>query len=165
MRAFNLTAAVAVAVLMGLPTGARAHTECCKDAKEPCCATQPNPCCHTTRHFSEPQIDRLTIDQRPTVERMAVTFRDPVVVGDRVLMGKYVIEHDTNRMARGRPCTYIYEHDRRLPAVAFHCRHLKRDGRAQPSVTLVTDRPTGLKRLIEYQFAGEAAGHGVPVVR
>jgi hypothetical protein len=56
--------------------------------------------------------------------------------------------------------------DLRLPVVAFHCTHLKRERRAQPSVTLVaTSHPTGLKRFTESQFGGEAAGHGVPVVR
>jgi hypothetical protein len=69
-------------------------------------------------------------------------------------------------MARGRPCTYIYDYaDRRLPVVAFHCTHLKRDRRVEPTVTLVSDRGAGMKRFTEFQFAGEAAGHGVPVVR
>jgi hypothetical protein len=39
---------------------------------------------------------------------MTVWFYKPVKVGDRVLIGQYIIEHDDARMALGRPCTHIY---------------------------------------------------------
>ena len=103
----------------------------------------------------------------PVVRELAVVrFRDPVLVGDRVLIGKYVIEHDTERMARGLPCTHIYAaHDRRLPVVAFHCRHFERTPGPKASVTLqrVSDPSTRMFKLVEYQFAGSSDGHGVPI--
>jgi hypothetical protein len=109
----------------------------------------------------------LQPEKRARVEEIVVTFRDPVLVGDRILMGKYVIEHDNGRMARGRPCTHIYAYDdRRLPVVAFHCRHLNRPHSAAPTVTLLSlHDSSGLRRLTEFQFRGEAAGHGVPTGR
>jgi hypothetical protein len=166
MRATTFVAIIVVAGLLGLPAAAAAQAACCKDPKEPCCTMQTQTCCDHVRDVIGQQIARLSLDKRPTVERMVVSFRNPVVVGDRILMGKYVIEHDTDRMARGRPCTFIYAYgDMRLPTVAFHCTHLKRAYHGQASVTLVADHSAGLKRLVEFQFAGEAAGHGVPVVR
>jgi hypothetical protein len=167
----NATTFIAVAVataLLGLPAGAGAagQAPCCKD-KKTCCETQMLSCCDHRHEVVAAPIRQPDVDRRPTVERMVVRFWNPVLVGDRILMGKYVIEHDTNRMARGRPCTYIYNYDdRRLPVVAFHCTHLTRVRRAQPTVTLVaTSDPAGLKRFTEFQFAEESAGHGVPVVR
>lgn len=143
----NASTVIAVAVataLLGLPAGAAGQAPCCNDA------------------VAVPTV-QPDVDKRPNVEQMVVTFRDPVLVGDRILMGKYVIEHDMVRMARGWPCTYIYDYDdRRLPVVAFHCTHLKRDRRAAPTVTLVSVHAAGMKRFTEFQFAGEAAGHGVP---
>jgi hypothetical protein len=100
-------------------------------------------------------------------QTMVVRFADPVMVGDRVLMGTYIIEHDNNRMAAGRPCTYIYNiGDRRYPVVAFRCTHLHRDRAKTPRVEIVsTGDPAIRDRMIAFQFAGEAAGHGVPRVR
>ena len=112
-------------------------------------------------------IRQLKPEARPVRETMTVWFRTPVKIGDRILLGKYVIEHDNNRMARGRPCTHIYAaSDQRLPVVAFHCTHLKRAAGARPSVTLVSlGEPNGMKELTEFQFAGEVGAHGAPVVR
>jgi hypothetical protein len=166
MNASTFIAVVVATALLGLPAGAAGQAPCCNDAKKPCCATHAQPCCEHRHDTVAVSIRQPDVDKRPGVEQMVVTFRDPVLVGDRILMGKYVIEHDTNRMARGWPCTYIYDDDnRRLPVVAFHCTHLKRDRRVQPTVTLVSDHAAGMKRFTEFQFAGEAAGHGVPVVR
>jgi hypothetical protein len=102
-----------------------------------------------------------------TKQTMTVWFHRPVKIGDRILLGQYVIEHDTVRMARGRPCTYIYAaSDQRLPVVAFHCTHLQRQANQQSRVVL---RPlgeaNGMMAFAEFQFAGEDAGHGVPTGR
>jgi hypothetical protein len=106
-------------------------------------------------------------EQRPSRETMTVWFTKPVLIGDRILLGKYVIEHDNVRMARGRPCTYIYAaSDPRLPVVAFHCTHLKRPISSRPSVTLLSlGEANGMARLTEFQFAGERGAHGAPVSR
>ena len=56
-----------------------------------------------------------------------VWFMQPVRVGDTILQGRYVIEHDNDRMARGEPCTHIYAfNNQKTPIVAFHCMHLQR---------------------------------------
>ena len=103
---------------------------------------------------------------RPTRQRMIVRFWNPVRVGDRILMGKYVIEHDAERMARGLPCTHIYELGKSQPVVGFHCIHLDRPYSDHASVTVrrTSDR-TGVRELTEFQLKGEAAGHGVPTLR
>ena len=100
-------------------------------------------------------------------ETMTVSFTKPVLIGDRVLLGKYVIEHSNTRMARGLPCTYIYAaSDMRLPVVAFHCRHLNRPMRMQSTVIVrPLGEPNGMARLMEFQFAGERGAHGPPVSR
>jgi hypothetical protein len=101
-------------------------------------------------------------------EYAKIMFHHAVKVGDRVLMGPYVIEHDNDRMARGRPCTYIYvADDMRLPVVAFHCRHLHRKATDRPTVTLrrLPETTGPAFELIEFQFAGSGDGHGVPGVR
>lgn len=100
------------------------------------------------------------------VQTTTVTFRDPVRVGDRILFGRYVIEHDNDRMARGEPCTHIYEaSDPRLPVVAFHCTHLTRPAPATATVFLRRTGTYPLQELLDFQFAGESSSHGVPVVR
>ena len=103
----------------------------------------------------------------PGREYAKVTFTSPVKIGARVLMGTYVIEHDEERMAKGGPCTHIYNiDDRRLPVVAFHCVHIDRPSNdtANATVTLrrLYDQPSPMFELLEFQFAGSAAGHGVP---
>lgn len=106
-------------------------------------------------------------EPRPSRETMTVWFTKPVVVGDRVLLGKYVIEHDNYRMANGRPCTHIYAaSDMRLPVVAFRCTHLNRPMGKQASVVLQSlGEPNGMARLSAFQFAGEHGAHGAPVIR
>ena len=96
-----------------------------------------------------------------------VWFMRPVKVGDRILLGKYIVEHDTGRMARGLPCTHIYEaSDPRLPVVGFHCTHLDRTRADRATVTLMSlSDPTGMMAMTEFQFAGDAAAHGVPAMR
>jgi hypothetical protein len=103
--------------------------------------------------------------ERRTREYAKVLFLDPVKIGNRVLIGPYVIEHDTERMAQGRPCTHIYAADDvRLPVVAFHCHHLDRKANPKATVTLrrLPDGSTRMFQLLEFQFAGSTEGHGVP---
>ena len=95
-----------------------------------------------------------------------VWFHRPVLVGKAILQGRYVIEHDNARMARGEPCTHIYAfNDRETPVVAFHCTHLERERAAQNQVVLVSTSDAGIVRLTEFQFAGETGAHGHPSVR
>jgi hypothetical protein len=100
------------------------------------------------------------------VQTTVVTFRDPVLVGDRILLGRYVIEHDNDRMARGEPCTHIYAaSDTRLPVVAFHCTHLTRPAATTATVFLRRTGTYPLQELLDFQFAGESSSHGVPMLR
>lgn len=106
------------------------------------------------------------LPSKPVVQTLAVTFQQPVRVGHFVLLGRYVIEHDDARMARGEPCTLIYAaDDRRLPVVAFHCTHLERDASDVATVVLASADANGIKRLSEFQFGGDQAAHGVPAIR
>jgi hypothetical protein len=89
-----------------------------------------------------------------------------VLVGKAILQGRYVIEHDNDRMARGEPCTHIYAYaDRATPVATFHCTHLERD-RADTNIVVVVPALGGtMQQLTEFQFAGETAAHGYPTVR
>jgi hypothetical protein len=105
--------------------------------------------------------------ERPVRQTSVVMFMRPVKIGDRILLGKYIIEHDNDRMARGQPCTHIYAaSDPRLPVVRFHCTHLDRPRVDRDTVSLVSlADPTGMQLLTAFQFAGDAAAHGVPSIR
>jgi hypothetical protein len=159
---------VMAGLMVGVPTVAAADQGCCsKDHKQPCCAAMV--CCDDKDH---PEAVAVLIppvrpEPRPIRETMVVRFSNPVKVGDRILLGTYIIEHDNNRMAQGRPCTHIYEaSDPRLPVVRFHCTHLHRPAGAQPTVTLTPlGEPNGIRELTAFQFAGEKGAHGVPEVR
>ena len=106
------------------------------------------------------------VREAPAVEAFYVRFRDPVRVGDRILLGRYIIEHDNRRMARGEPCTYIYDaSDPRLPVVAFRCKHLARPAPSTDTVFLHRSSTYPLQELQAFQFAGESASHGVPMTR
>jgi hypothetical protein len=173
MRVLILT--VTAFLLLQADTGAAA-ANCCDDHKS--CATAA--CCkhHADDVALEPMETGLSViapgfewpteTARPVREFATVLFRDPVKIGDRVLIGKYVIEHDNDRMARGLPCTHIYAADDwRLPVVAFHCRHLGRKAGPNATVTLqrLPDPSTRMFKLVEFQFEGSTEAHGVPIGR
>lgn len=131
------------------------------------------PCCKDHHGTVEPSIveRNLSTDPQlnpaPPVRQTAeVWFQRPVIVGSSILLGRYVIEHDNNRLARGEPCTHIYAYDDRTkPVAAFHCTHLERDRAGQNTVSLYTTSDGKMQRLSEFQFAGETAAHGYPTVR
>lgn len=99
-------------------------------------------------------------------EWAVVNFKDPVLVGKYFLMGRHLILHDQEMMARGEPCTWIYEGSTPKPeklVVAFHCRPIKRKPATGLTLSLVRLPSTpGVQELTEYQFAGSDEGHGVP---
>jgi hypothetical protein len=94
-------------------------------------------------------------------------FDEPVLVTNQILMGPYLIVHDDARMERGEPCTTFYRFDRdkgpQEEVVSFHC---------TPATRTIADRFTliqsaqveslGVRRITEYQFAGDCEGHGIP---
>lgn len=173
---FKLLAAGAFAGVFLLAPAA-ADASCCgqkghaaQHVQAACCDM---PCCMDARREAEPTIVEqfLSMDPQlnpaPPVRQLAeVWFHRPVLVGKSILQGRYVIEHDNNRMARGEPCTHIYAYtDRTIPVATFHCTHLERDRADQNIVVLTTTSDGSMQRLTEFQFAGESASHGYPTGR
>ena len=143
---------------------------CCADhAAMPCCAKAPSLAALDTTEGTALALSVLlpaAVPQTPVVQRAAVTFNRPVVVEGRVLLGRYVIEHDDARMARGEPCTYIYDTTtNRRVVVTFHCTHLERPAPEVATVVLRTTSDPGIQELLSFQFPGETAAHGVPNIR
>jgi hypothetical protein len=172
---FKLLAACGVAGLM-LLSPAPANAACCdQDHKAhamPCCA-DAKPCCADHHNNAEPTIVEMflqtdpQLNPAPPVRQVAeVWFTRPTLIGRAMVQGRYIIEHDNDRMARGEPCTHVYAFDDKTkPVATFHCTHLERDRAGENLVVLVTDPVTGMKRLVEFQFAGETASHGYPTER
>ncbi len=172
---FNLFAAAFAGLLAFAPAAADASccdqkTHAAQHGQAGCCDM---PCCKDHKGGTEPTIVEqfLTMDPQlnpaPPVRQLAeVWFHRPVLVGKSILQGRYVIEHDNDRMARGEPCTHIYAYDdQKTPVVAFHCTHLERDRADQNTVVLTTTSDGNMQRLTEFQFAGETAAHGYPTIR
>ena len=175
---FKLLAAAGVACLV-LSSPATAAASCCDqtkmaghDMKGGCCDM---PCCADKAVKAEPSAIDLLLSQdmdpqlnpAPPVRQLTeVWFHRPVRVGGRILQGRYVIEHDNDRMARGEPCTHIYAYNnQKLPVVRFHCTHLER-GRTGENIAVLASIGDGtMQQLLEFQFAGETAAHGVPTER
>jgi hypothetical protein len=113
------------------------------------------------------QLVDLTRVANATREFASVTFSRPVRAMNVWLLGPYLIEHDTERMARGEQCTRIFRAgDRTTPVVAFHCEHLARTAAAQDTVVVVRTRVAPAEyELSEFQFAGSTLGHGLPRTR
>ena len=99
-------------------------------------------------------------------KRKAVTnFDNPVLVQGVVLKGRYLFVHDDAAMSRGDACSYIYkgEAEKRDKLVAsFHCIHVER-AKAERFIFRTRETALGTMELIEFQFKGETAGHGVPM--
>jgi hypothetical protein len=156
--------ALAFAAVLALPAAALADGQaCCERHTQTHADTCPMPCCkhgETTAVAMEPMDEGVTAT--PARQRAVVWFRDPVLVGPNFLMGKYVIEHDTDRQARGEPCTHIYAlNDQRTPVVMFHCTHLDAQ-KGDRNLVKLQRRTDGILQLLSFQFAGEEAAHGYP---
>lgn len=144
---------------------ARADAQCCDQAKAACCGTAAASCCDKDLDILGTLPVDAQVSPAPPVRQLTeVWFQRPTWVGRSILQGRYVIEHDNARMARGEPCTHIYAFDDRThPVVTFHCTHIDRDRSAKTIVVLQSQADMAV--LQEFQFAGETAAHGVPNVR
>lgn len=101
-----------------------------------------------------------------------VHFTNPTLVAGRVLAeGEYLIVHDDDRMTLGQACTTVFCFDSErgwTEAVSFHCRPVEREKVERTSLTFVSATPeeraggAAVDKLLEYQFAGDTEGHGVP---
>ena len=98
-------------------------------------------------------------------KRTAVTeFANPVTVQGVVLKGKYLFVHDDAAMNRGDACTFIYRGEAEVRdnlVVSFHCIHVER-AKAKNFVWRSRETGGGIVEVLEFQFSGETAGHGVP---
>ncbi len=139
----------------------KADMDCCKDMKDmACCDTKDNQVASAIDMLLslDPQLNPLP----PVRQETEVFFQRPTLVGRTILQGRYVIQHDNDRMARGEPCTYIFsKQDLTKPVATFHCVHIERDRAGQNVVVLATNSD-GWNKLEEFQFAGESAAHGYP---
>jgi hypothetical protein len=101
-------------------------------------------------------------------KRSAVAqFDNPVTVHGVVLQGKYLFVHDDAAMARGDACTYIYKGQAEVRdklVVSFHCIHVER-ARSKHFIWRTREKVPGIVTLEEFQFSGETAGHGVPLLK
>ena len=166
----TLVVAFAAAVMVAAPAPAAAA--CCDQHKHTQGACCNMPCCKDHHQADLNIVEKMLstdpqLNPAPPVRQTAeVWLHRPVFIGGAILQGRYVIEHDNDRMARGEPCTHIYAYDNRdKPVVAFHCTHLERDRAERNIVVLYTGSDGRMQRLAEFQFAGETAAHGYPTVR
>ena len=166
---FKLLAAGAVAGLL-LFAPAAADAACCDQKHQ---AHQAKACCADHHADAEPTIVERFMETDPQLNpappvRQVVEawFAQPTLIGRTIVQGRYVIEHDNERMARGEPCTHIYAYsDQQNPVATFHCTHLERDRADDNVLVLINDPASGMKRLVEFQFLGETASHGHPTTR
>lgn len=175
----RLLAPIGLAGLL-LASPAFAAAPCCQEMKadKACCDM---PCCKDHAgmdHAQMPMAEASAVDlffqmEQPVPavvtasarQATEVWFMQPVRVGDKILQGRYVIEHDNDRMARGEPCTHIYAfNDQKTPVVAFHCTHLER-GAVKGNTVVLQPNADGFKTFTEFQFNGETAAHGYPTIR
>ena len=177
MHSKILALAGAVAFLAVAAVPAAAAPDCCDHKKGAACEMKGGcdlPCCKHAKDASEPSESAVEIFMAmdpgmppavPARQMAVVWFQRPVLVGKSILLGRYVIEHDADRMARGEPCTHIYAYDNQhTPVAAFQCTHL--EGKpATKNIVLLSTKADGMQRLEEFQFAGETAAHGVPNIR
>ena len=177
----RLLASIGLAGLLFASPAIAADAPCCQEMKadKPCCDM---PCCKDhagMTHSTMPMADLadpffLAIQNElpvpplaaePVRQATVVWFNQPVRIGNNILQGRYVIEHDNDRMAAGGPCTYIYRfEDQKVPVVAFHCLHLDRPSSDKGTVVLHKGGD-GFLHLDEFQFPGDPAAHGMPTVR
>jgi len=96
-----------------------------------------------------------------------VNFRDPVVVKGNYVTGPVLIVHDSAKMARGEACSTFYRFDpargQQEEIVSFHCQPRMTEAPAETTRIVVLPTDPGCRKLIEYQIAGDAEAHGVPV--
>jgi hypothetical protein len=97
--------------------------------------------------------------------RAVAEFPKPVTVLGVVLKGEYLFVHDDAAMNRGDACTFIYKGVAEVPAnlvTSFHCIHIER-AKAKNFVWRGRETARGMLELVDFQFGGETAAHGVPV--
>jgi len=109
-----------------------------------------------------------TAGSAPKRQSAVVYLSEPTLIGSTIVQGPVLFVHDEERMARGEPCTTIRLFEPGSgpteSLVSFHCIPMRR---AIARAFTIRTRPNTTDGfgcvLTEYQFAGEAEGHGVPL--
>ena len=98
-------------------------------------------------------------------ERAVTKFTEPVHLMGAELKGEYLFVHDDEAMARGEACTYVYKgqsENVNSLVVSFHCMPVAAASgpyfRVRVSLNML-----GQYEVTEYQFAGSAEVHRVPL--
>jgi hypothetical protein len=96
-----------------------------------------------------------------------VYLSEPTLIGSTIVQGPVLFVHDEAKMMRGEPCTSV-----RLfepgngpleEIAAFRCVPVSRKAVTRFTITTRPNEELGFGCVLtEYQFAGEAEGHGVP---
>ena len=106
--------------------------------------------------------------RRPSPRQWAVAYlAEPTLIGSTIVQGPVLFTHDDSRMTRGEPCTTVQLFD---PAkgpleeiAAFHCIPTYRGAAGTFTVRTRPNDAWGYGCVLtEFQFAGDAEGHGVP---
>ncbi len=103
--------------------------------------------------------------QSQVKETAVVELTDRTKLLEVVLKGKYLFEHDGERMARGEPCMHVYNYANGKAGdlvIAFHCKPVERPKAKQLVVNVAMTNTPDLFQLTEIQFAGTVKGHLVP---
>jgi hypothetical protein len=103
-----------------------------------------------------------------TVTQTAIiNLVEPTLIGATILQGPVLFTHDDKKMLKGEACTRVYllESGTRTSEefTAFHCIPISRRVVDKFSIRTVPNDALGFGCILtEYQFAGDAEGHGVP---
>jgi hypothetical protein len=99
----------------------------------------------------------------PTNQEAVVLFQDWVVVNGTFVTGLVKIVHDEDAMAKGEPCTRIYQVvDGKTGEllVAVHCKRVSRPIPEQFTLALRTAEPNH-RVMTSYQFKGADHAHAI----
>ena len=104
---------------------------------------------------------------RPVRQWAVVYLSEPTLIGSTIVQGPVLFTHDDAKMARGERCTTVQLVEPGKGPIeeiaAFHCIPVRRGIVHKFTLRTRPNSELGLGCvLLEYQFAGDAEGHGVP---
>jgi hypothetical protein len=108
--------------------------------------------------------DRVSPARQSAVAYLA----EPTMIGSTIVQGPVLFSHDETKMKRGEPCTTVRLFEPGVgPAeeiASFHCIPISRNAVLKFTVRTRPNTAVGFGCILtEYQFAGDAEGHGVPI--
>jgi hypothetical protein len=104
----------------------------------------------------------------PARQWSVVYLHQPTRIGSTIVQGPVLFTHDEAKMARGEPCTTVQLLEPSTgpteSIASFHCIPTRRPVVNTFTITTRPNVEDGFGCVLtEYQFAGDAEGHGVPV--